>query len=386
MDFGKFLSERRSAMLFSVGALAITVVAAGIFISMHEREPIYAGPGVTKQAMLSASEPSLLGGSGDTPVFELEGVKKGPTITILGGTHAQETAGMLAAILVIENAKVRQGKLIVVPQANQTGLAYTDPMEAYLHSFTLPLPDGSERWFRVGMRLGNPADQWPDPDVYIHKPSNEELVGHESRNLNRNHPGREEGWVTARIAHGLFGLAKQSQLVFDMHEAQPEYPVINKFVAHDKSLELANTAQFNLAGEKVTISTDKSPKNLHGLSHRELGDFTAADVVLAETANPSMGRFRGRTSLDLVVNGRDVNYLAASKLGPSKLGKLFVTWDENGWPLKTRVARHLAAISALIEAYNDLHPDNQILVDNIPKYQDVITKGIGAFLMPPKKA
>ena len=146
--------------------------------------------------MLSATEPSLAGGPGDTPVFELAGDKPGGTMLILGGTHPQEIGGMLAAVLVIENVRVKQGRLIVVPQANRSGFTHTDPMEAYLHRFTIDTPAGP-RWFRVGMRLTNPADQWPDPDVFVHSPSGERMVGHEVAQ-----PQPQPSGPARRLAHG----------------------------------------------------------------------------------------------------------------------------------------------------------------------------------------
>src|SRR5262245_12859180 len=141
-----FMNGRCSAIAFSVAALAVTVAAGSIFQSMHAPEPIVAGPGVTNQSMLSAAEPDLAGSPGDTPVFELKGEKPGGTMMILGGTHPQEIGGVLAAILMIENARVTQGRLIVVPQANRSGFTHTDPMEAYLHAFTIDTP-ASPRWF-----------------------------------------------------------------------------------------------------------------------------------------------------------------------------------------------------------------------------------------------
>ena len=42
---------------------------------------------------------------------------------------------MMAAILMVENARVKRGRLIVVPQANRSGFTHTDPMEAYLHRY-----------------------------------------------------------------------------------------------------------------------------------------------------------------------------------------------------------------------------------------------------------
>ncbi len=89
---------------------------------------------------------------------------------LLGGTHPQEIGGVMAAVLMVENARVKRGRLIVVPQANRSGFTHTDPMEAYLHRYEIATPAGP-RWFRVGMRLTNPAHQWPDPDVFVHQPS-----------------------------------------------------------------------------------------------------------------------------------------------------------------------------------------------------------------------
>jgi Succinylglutamate desuccinylase / Aspartoacylase family len=379
MSVGAFIRTHRCALALTIAALVVTVAAGRIFASMHEAEPIVPGPGVTSQRMLSAIEQNLAGTPGDTPVFELRGDKPGGTLMILGGTHPQEIAGMLAAVLMVENARVIQGRVIVVPQANRSGFTHTDPMEAYLHSFQIATPAGP-RWFRVGMRLTNPTHQWPDPDVFIHSPSGERMVGHETRNLNRNHPGRAEGWLTARVSHALTRIVKEQvvDVALDLHEAQPEYPVINMMVAHEKAFETAATAVGTMQARRIPISLSASPKNLHGLSHREFGDHTSAQAMLTESANPAMGRFRGRTSEELLVEGRDANYVRAAGLK-----RLFVSFDDRGWPLNLRVARNLAAIAEVIDAWNDLNPEMPIMVEGIPAYNDVIAKGLGAFLRPP---
>jgi hypothetical protein len=374
---GAFFRARLCAIAFSIGALVVTLSAASIFRAMQVPEPIVAGPGVTAQRMLSATEPSLAGGPGDTPVFELAGAPGG-TMLILGGTHPQEIGGVMAAVLMVENARVKRGRLIVVPQANRSGFTHTDPMEAYLHRYEIATPAGP-RWFRVGMRLTNPAHQWPDPDVFVHQPSLERMVGHETRNLNRNHPGLASGWLTARVSHALTAIAKEASLALDLHEAQPEYPVINTMVAHENAFETAATAVGTLQARRIPIGLSASPKNLHGLSHREFGDHAKAQAILTESANPAMGRFRGRTSQDLVIEGRDPNYVRAAALK-----RLFVGFDERGWPLRLRVARNLASIKEIIDAYNDLNPNSPIEVENIPDYNDVIARGLGAFLQPPR--
>ena len=130
----EFINGRCSAIAFSIAALAVAVSSGLIFRAMHEAEPIISGPGVTTQSMLSAQEPSLAGTDGDTPVFELKGEKPGATMMILGGTHRQEIAGAMAAILMVDNARVAQGRINVVPQANRSGFTHTVPIEASRHS------------------------------------------------------------------------------------------------------------------------------------------------------------------------------------------------------------------------------------------------------------
>jgi predicted deacylase len=398
--------SRQTAVAFLAGAAVLAIAGGWLFQAMHIDAPIVKGPGVTTEAMLSDTLPSLKGTDGDTKVFVFDSGQPGGTFVLLGGTHPQEIAGMLAATLLIENAKVTKGKLIVVPQANHTGFTHTDPMEAYFHSISITRPDGSTRWFPVGMRLSNPADQWPDPDSYVHMPSGERMVGHESRNLNRNHPGLRDGTITAEVSYALTQLVKTASIVLDLHEAQPEYPVINKIVTHERAEDIAVTAQgFGLAPAGVTITVDRSPKNLHGLSHREFGDFTQARALLAETANPAMGRFRGRLGTALVVDGKEPNYVTAATFGQK--GLVFVSFFTaagdpqlcptgaviqqsgpnkgqpcEGWPLQVRVARHVATFQEILRAYNDLNPRTPIEIQGIPDFKDIQTNGIGKFLLP----
>jgi hypothetical protein len=164
-------------MAFIAASVFVAAGSGWIFAAMHEAEPLPRGPGVTAAGLLSDGVPELRGRGGDTPVFELAGSEAGGTLLVLGGTHGTEIAGMLAAVMLVENARVPRGKLIVVPQSNRSGFTHTEPMEAYLHTFEIPRPDGSKRWFRAGMRLTNPVEQWPDPDVYVHLPTGEPMIG-----------------------------------------------------------------------------------------------------------------------------------------------------------------------------------------------------------------
>ena len=345
---------------------------------MHEPEPIYPGRGSPGQVSSATTFLQIAGGPGDAPVFVLEGQEPGGTLALLGGTHPQEVAGHVAAILVIENVRVKKGRVIVVPQANRSGFTYTDPLEGFPHRFEIDTPHGA-RWFRFGMRLTNPVHQWPDPDVQVHSPSGEYMVGWEARNLNRNYPGRPNGRFTERVGHAVTQLIEKEKagLVLDMHEAYPEYPIINMIVAHQRAFEIGTIAALMLQSRGIPMDIMASPENLHGLSHREFGDHTSAFALLSETASAAMGRFRGRTDASLVIDGIDRNYEAAHRLG-----RLFVPFTATGHPLRSRVARNMATIEEIIAAYNESNRGNEIVLEDLPSYDAVMEKGIGAFLRP----
>ena len=161
----------------------------------------------------------------------------------------------------------------------------------------------------------------------------------------------------------------------DLHEASPEYPVINAMVAHDKAMGIAAEATMNLQLDGVKIGLEPSPTKLRGLSHREWGDATETLAILMETANPAQGRLRGRTDAQLVTEGKDPMYERAAKLG-----RLFVPFDDNGHPISVRVARHVAAIQELIRVYSKQTPQSPVVIGNIPDYEDMVSKGIGTYL------
>ncbi len=375
----KFFSDARNRAFLLLGsALVIAVTSGWIFLSMYEAEPIVSGPGVSEQKMLSDYAPALAGTAADTPVYILEGEEEGGTFLVLGGTHAQEVSGLLGAVLLIENVELERGRLIVIPQSNRSGFNYTEPLEGFPHTFRIATGDG-ERWFRNGMRLTNPVNQWPDPDLYIHAQTAERMVGWESRNLNRSFPGDPTGRYTERVAAAIIAVAEAegADMVLDMHEAYPEYPIINMLVAHESAFEVSTLAMLGLQMRGIPMDLMPSPPLLRGLSHREFGDKMATMSVLSETANPAMGRLRGRTDEALVTLGQDENYVRAAELG-----RLFVPFTQQGHPLAERTARQVATVEELLIAFNEVNPDNQIVVNNIPAYDSIVADGIGAFLLP----
>ena len=358
---------------------AVVIVYLGVtFTSMWKDQPIYPGPGVTEVQMLSDYNPALKGTNGDTEIYVLDSGVPGASILVLGGTHPNEPSGVVAAVTLVENCRPKAGVLYVIPRTNHSAFTCTDPQEGAPMFFTIATP-GGERTFRFGSRATNPIDQWPDSDVYVHRTSGQTLSGSETRNLNRAYPGSNTGTFTERVTYGLteFIKANDVKITVDLHEASPEYPTINAIVAHQDAMELASWAAMDMQLEGMKISIEASPTNLHGLSHRELGDFTNTLATLMETANASQGRLRGRTDADLVVTGVDHYYYLAGQYGA-----LYVDFPETGIPIDERVARHICGIQQLCGAYNELGNGLTVDLGDLPSYREIVATGIGAYLDP----
>lgn len=375
MDFSRKSNLMLSTLVYGM-SLALVALVVPDHLAQRKDEIIRRGPGVTAIRKLSDTFPGIRGTRGDTEVYVLDSGKPGAGALILGGTHGNEPAGTLAAILIVENAVADSGRLFVVPHANHSAMTHTDYQEASPRFLEFRGASGP-RLFRYGSRATNPVDQWPDPDIYIHASSGQRLSGAETRNLNRAYPGRPEGTFTERIAYAITSLVRSEKLdlVIDLHEASPEYPVINAIVAHERAMKVASVAVLNLEFEDIKIGLEPSPKNLRGLSHRELGDTTNALALLFETANASQGRLRGATDARLAIEGKDEKYLKAAKLG-----RLAVPFDEKGWPMKQRVGRHTSAVLAVFEAFSVKNPDQPIMVSRLPRYADLMEKGMEPYL------
>ena len=353
----------------------IAAVAAVSFIEKWEPDIIVEGPGVTSTAHLSDYFSGLKGKYSDSTIYFLDSKNPGGTIFILGGTHPNEPASMLSAILLIENAIVKKGRIIVIPQANLSAFSHNSPQEAspqYLH-FTTPY---GVRKFRYGSRATNPIHQWPDPDIYINQ-FGQSLSGSDNRNLNRGYPGNPSGNFTEKVCYGIMEFIRKEKcdLSIDLHEASPEYPVINAIVAHERAGDLASMAVMDLQMEGLEYNLEMSPPTFHGLTHREWGDYSDTLAILMEATNACQGRLRGRTDEALALSGKDKMYVKAAQLG-----KLYVPYDKNGHPIEERVGRHLTAIVTLMNNFNMFYPEKTVEFTGIPSYQEINEKGYGSYL------
>jgi hypothetical protein len=369
----------RKLIFGALGILLLVTSGMSFYRHRHMEEPVVLSPGVTEVKKLSEYFDGIRGSINDANVYILEGEEPGATMFVMGGTHPEEPAARLAAWILAENAVMEAGRLIVVLSANRSATTVTRVGGAYPPDYTIET-DWGERTFRMGDRWANPLDQYPDPEVYIHYPSGQYLAYVDIRNLNRAWPGRANGSLTERTTHAFMELIRQEEvdIFIDLHEAELQYPVISTIVAHDSGEELATFVSMMLSDMEFNMGMEYSPVNLHGLSHREVGDHSDAISLLFEAPEPFLDATRGRTTREQLLTGIDEFVVKAGEAG-----LLFERIDETGWPMEKRVGRHTSTILMTMESWTELNPDKPLRCTGVPRYDQVIAAGVGHWLRNP---
>ena len=338
MDSRKRVSgSRRMVVRLAAAAFMLSIVCVSMaFAADPVSHDIRPGYGVTETRWLSHYLPALANTSGDTPIYVMQGESEGGTLLLFGGTHANEIAGVMAATLLVERGAVTQGTVFVVPHANNSAAQSNDGTR---HPGTpqwieLTTSSGETRRFRYGSRLTAVEDQAPDPEVFVH-PLGGEIAGQESRNLNRNHPGKADGTLTEQISYALFRLAEQEgvDVVIDMHESSTTSRLAYMLVCHPRAMDIGAMATLDLEMDGIALKQEVSQEEFRGLSHREFGDHTDALAFLVETPNPGQE--------DSIEHPDVVNDPEA--------------------PLSGRVHTHLGTVKAILDNYGlTVGPDGMI--------------------------
>ncbi len=373
----------RKIGIAALGSALAVLAGAEFYRHRHLREPVVLGPGMERVETLSRYHSPLKGTVNDLNLYVLEGKEPGGAVLILGGTHPEEPAGRLTAWILAENAVLDKGRLFVILSANRSATTVTRVGGAYPTGYTIGTAWGGQT-FRMGDRWSNPLDQWPDPEVYIHYPSRQELAYVDIRNLNRAFPGRADGTLTEQTCFAIMELIRREKIdiAIDLHEAELQYPVISTIVAHEKGQDIAAAASMMLSSfEDFAIGVEYSPQALRGLSHREIGDNSGAISLLLEAPEPFLDATRGRTDAELLLTGKDEFIVRAGKRG-----LLFEKIDERGWPIDVRVGRHCSTILQILEIWSEENPERAVVAGGIPHYAELIEKGTGFFLKDPRAA
>jgi hypothetical protein len=372
----------RKLILAALGLALFASSGLSFYRSRHLREPVVVGPGVTSVRHLSDYFAGLKDSVNDCNIYVLEGKEPGATLFVFGGTHPEEPAGRLVTWILAENAVMEKGRLILALSANRSASTATRLGGAYPPSFTIPTAWGGQE-FRMGDRWTNPLDQWPDPEVYIHYPSGQYLAYMDVRNLNRSFPGRPNGTLTEQTTYAFMELIRREKvdIAVDLHEAELQYPVISTVVTHQKGAEFATLVSMTVSdNEGFKLGTEYSPPNLHGLSHREIGDYSQAISLLFEAPEPFLDATRGVTDTAQLLTGKDEFVVKAGRHG-----LLYEKIDEKGWPIAVRVGRHTSSVLQVMTTWTEDHPQKALVVRDVPRYAELIARGVGYYLKDPSK-
>ncbi len=368
MMIAKFF--RRSALMGALLALAAMPALAGPF-----RPDVRPGEGVTRLGWLSDYHEPLKGTNCDTQVFYLEGEKPGATVLLLGGTHPREIAGLTSATLVVENARVTQGRLIVIPALNASGYSVADE-STNIDRFHPVKGRSGWRFLAYGDRRITVEDQGSaDPDQYVHQsgaviPGSKGGDGNETRNINRAYPGLSDGTPTQQVAYAVMELVRREEaaLELDMHEADTPSWYLDRrsgeirqggrlaymLVCNPRpeAMDLGAEAVINLSADlDLGLKIEPSNPAFRGLSHLEIGNAAPCLSFLFETPNP--GQDSWREVHDVIA---DLDY-----------------------PLEHRVALQLTMFQELVRLYGQYYGDG-LAMENLPGYHDLMEQGVGAWL------
>lgn len=329
-------------MAILVFALLIALCASLGFIRQKNSVlTVYPSDALSETRMLSDYLESLRGTPLDSPVFIFEGARPGATVFIMGGTHPNESAGILSAILVLENIKVETGRVIVLPVANISALSQTLPGYAYPEEYTI-----GSRSFKIGSRATSPLDQWPDPPIFVQKPYNQFLSYEEVRNLNRNYPGYSDGNATQKLAFAISALIEKESVdyAFDLHEASITYPVNRAMIVPEKSMDIAMFASLMLAEQGLDVNVEPASPNLRGFSYIDWAGIDGVHPFLIEVPTPVTDRVQGMMLPSLVTEGKDDFIERVSSKGYTR-----TPFGEEGFSIEYRCALHLAVMTEVLE-------------------------------------
>ena len=329
---------------------------------------------------LSDYDSSLLGTKMDAPVFVFDSGIKGADVFIMGGTHPNESGGILSAIIIMENIELESGRVFVLPVANMSAYLNTLPGYGYPEYYTLQTEWG-EKSFKVGSRVASPLDQWPDPPFYVHYPSAQRLSYEEARNINRTFPGRRNGSPLERASNAIMTLLEKEGIdyAFDLHEASVTYPVNLDIVAPEISFDIAYLSALMLEEKGISLRVEATSSSNKGYTHSEWARVDGVHPFLIEVPTPFIDRTPGAMTGKMIVSGKDEFLYKVAEYGYSG-----VDYPEDGISISERVAIHVATIDKCLEIAGQFNPENAIEI-KLPSYEEIKEKGVGSFLHEEKE-
>lgn len=327
-----------------------------------------------KIGYLSDYEPSLKGTYSDSPIYFFDSGVEGGTLFYMSGTHPNENAAILSSYVLMENLKLQKGRVIVLPLANYSASTNAYNGYGYPSYYTIETEWGSKT-FKIGSRLTNPLDQWPDPPVFKQYPTGQGLCYEDARNSNRAYPGRDNGILTERVGKAIMNLleAEDVDYAFDLHEASISYPVNNTYIVPSKCEDIALLSMMMLDSEGISIGVEFSNPSNKGYSHSNWGDIDGVYPFLIEVPTPFIERITGPLTENTIIDGTDEFLVKVAEKGYTG-----VPYTEDGYSIEYRVGLHLSAVLKAIEIGGMLNPETEIIA-SWPTKDKIEANGIGHY-------
>ena len=331
-----------------------------------------------KVGYLSDYEPSLKNTTSDSPVYFFDSGVPGGTLFYMSGTHPNETAAILSSYVLMENLELEKGRIIVLPIANYSASTNAYVGYGYPSYYTIKTEWG-EKTYRIGSRLTNPLDQWPDPPVYYQYPTGQGLCYEDARNSNRAYPGKENGILTERVGYAIMKLLETEKvdLAFDLHEASISYPVNNTYVVPAKCEDIALMSKMMLEAEGIDIGVEFSSPSNKGYSHANWGDVDSVYPFLIEAPTPFIERITGPLTERTIIDGTDDFLVKVAEKGYTG-----VPFDHEGYSIEYRVGFHLSAVKKAVEIASMFDPSIEIIA-LWPSKNELEENGIGYYIKNP---
>ena len=327
-----------------------------------------AGPFVTRVERLSATHPPLKGTANDSLAVCLRARRMAepcwcsaaPTPARLPASRLPSSGGERCA---------HQGRHLRDTAHKQERIHWNSaPRADTLLYYHIPT-EFRARKFRMGDRVTNPLDQWPDPDVYIHYPTGRPLLRGDKEHQpllaqGQMGPLTEQTCMPRCSSSGSITLISSSTCT-----RRSCVPVTNCIVAPSKSATIAVMTQINLAA--TSISTRSRLRWLPRSVSQ--GDRRPPDAYpfLLEAPEPFLDQPPGPKTEALLLEGV-VEFLLAA----GKRGLLFVDYDENGKSIELRVGRHLTTTLGILDEWNFNFPEAEIIFE-CPGYYEMLENGVG---------
>ena len=255
----------------------------------------------------------------------------------------------------LENLRVDAGRVFVIPFANASAATHNEPQEAHPQRVVVRDARAGRAPSASAPASPIPSTSGPIPRSTCSPSPAPILAGSETRNLNRAYPGIPDGNLTERVAWAHHRA----------HPARGHRPVLRpaRVLARVPGGQ-RHRGVGGQPGHRVDRHDHPADRGLGLLARAVPAELPRAEPPRVDGPHEHAAHPAGsdqRRPWAGCGGAPTPNWpwwaRTSSTWWPRASGALYVPFDENGIPIEMRIGRHLAAIAAIVDAFNTLNPD-----------------------------